>query len=46
MLKSDGMIPQEVLDELDLSTLPSAEEIQRKAKETAEIAGAALEARK
>lgn len=45
-LKSDGMIPQEVLDELDLSLLPSAEEIQRKAKEAAAKAQAALDARK
>lgn len=45
-LKSDGMIPQEVLDELDLSMLPSPEEIQRKAKEMAAKAQAALEAQK
>jgi len=45
-LKSDGMIPQEVLDELDLSLLPSPEEIQRKAKEMAAKAQAALEAQK
>jgi Pyruvate/2-oxoacid:ferredoxin oxidoreductase delta subunit len=45
-LKSDGMIPQEVLDELDLSLLPSAEEIQRKAKAAAAKAQAALDARK
>ncbi|MDP4939572.1 MAG: ferredoxin family protein, partial [Verrucomicrobiales bacterium] len=32
-LQQSGIIPAEVLAELDLSTLPSPEEIQRKAKE-------------
>lgn len=45
-LKSDGMIPAEVLADLDLSLLPSAEEIQRKAKEAAAKAQAALDGRK
>lgn len=45
-LKTDGMIPQEVLDELDLSLLPSAEEIQQKAKLAAAKAQAALDSRK
>jgi hypothetical protein len=32
-LQQSGIIPAEVLAELDLSSLPSPEEIQRKAKE-------------
>lgn len=34
-LQKSGLIPAEVLAELDLSSLPSPEEIQRKAKELA-----------
>jgi len=36
-LQQSGIIPAEVLAELDLESLPSPEEIQRKAKELAEL---------
>ena len=36
-LQQSGIIPPEVLAELDLESLPSPEEIQRKAKELAEL---------
>lgn len=36
-LQQSGLIPAEVLAELDLSTLPSPEEIQRKAEEIAKL---------
>jgi hypothetical protein len=36
-LQQSGIIPAEVLAELDLSTLPSPEEIQRKAKELSSL---------
>ena len=36
-LQQSGIIPAEVLAELDLSTLPSPEEIQRKAEEIAKL---------
>lgn len=45
-LQSDGIIPAEVLAELDLASLPSPEEIQQKAKEAAAKAQAALDAQK
>jgi Pyruvate/2-oxoacid:ferredoxin oxidoreductase delta subunit len=38
-LQQSGIIPPEVLAELDLESLPSPEEIQRKAKELAELRG-------
>ncbi len=38
-LQQSGIIPAEVLAELDLSTLPSPEEIQRKAEEMAKLQG-------
>jgi len=37
-LQTDGLIPAEVLAEIDLASLPSPEEIQRKATEAAELA--------
>ncbi|MEM7012692.1 MAG: ferredoxin family protein [Verrucomicrobiota bacterium] len=43
-LQSDGIIPEDVLAELDLASLPSPDEIQRKAQEAAAKAQAALEA--
>jgi len=36
-LQQSGIIPAEVLAELDLSTLPSPDEIQRKAEEMAKL---------
>ncbi len=45
-LQSDGIIPEEVLAELDLASLPSPEEIQQRAKDAAAKAQAALEAKK
>ncbi len=36
-LQQSGLIPAEVLAELDLSNLPSPEEIQRKAEEIAKL---------
>lgn len=38
-LQQSGIIPAEVLAELDLSSLPSADEIQRKAAEIAKLQG-------
>jgi len=38
-LQQSGIIPAEVLAELDLASLPSPEEIQRKAKELADLQG-------
>lgn len=38
-LQQSGIIPAEVLAELDLESLPSPEEIQRKAKELSELRG-------
>ncbi len=38
-LQQSGIIPAEVLAELDLDSLPSPEEMQRKAKELAELRG-------
>ncbi|MEO0445186.1 MAG: ferredoxin family protein [Verrucomicrobiota bacterium] len=43
-LQTDGIIPEEVLAELDLSNLPSPDEIQRRAKEAAQRAEAAKRA--
>ncbi len=43
-LQKDGIIPQEVLAELDLTNLPSQEEILRKAKDAAAKAEAARQA--
>jgi len=37
-LQSDGLIPAEVLAEIDLASLPSPEDIQRRADEAAELA--------
>lgn len=42
-LQADGMIPAEVLAELDLNSLPSPEEIQRKARDAAAKAKAATQ---
>lgn len=42
-LQQSGLIPAEVLAELDLSSLPSPEAIQRKAKEMAELRAAQAE---
>jgi hypothetical protein len=39
-LQSDGFIPAEVLAELDLASLPSPEEIRRKAEHAAALAAA------
>jgi len=38
-LQQSGIIPEEVLAELDLSSLPSPEEIQRKAEQMAKLTG-------
>ena len=38
-LQQSGLIPAEVLAELDLSSLPSPEEIKRKAKELSALRG-------
>ena len=38
-LQSDGFIPAEVLAEIDLASLPSPDEIQRKAEELARLQG-------
>ncbi len=43
-LQSDGIIPAEVMAELDLASLPSVEEIQQRAKDAAAKAKAALDA--
>jgi len=43
-LQKEGMIPAEVLAEIDLSNLPSPEEIQRRAAEAAAKGQAALDA--
>ena len=43
-LQQSGVIPAEVLAEIDLASLPSPEEIQRRAAEAAEKADAAREA--
>jgi len=45
-LQSDGIIPAEVMAEIDLTNLPSPEEIQEKAKVAAAKAQAALDAQK
>lgn len=45
-LQSDGIIPAEVMAEIDLASLPSPEEIQQKAKDAAAKAQAALDAQK
>ncbi len=45
-LQSDGIIPTDVLEEIDLASLPSMDDIQRKAKEAAAKAQAALDAQK
>jgi len=37
-LQTDGLIPAEVLAEIDLASLPSPEDIQRRAEEAAALA--------